>query len=51
MKWGKYGRAPGEFSAPQAIAIDKDDNVYVADTDNNRIQKFDSNGRFLMEIR
>ncbi|KAF0132779.1 MAG: hypothetical protein FD145_1566 [Candidatus Saganbacteria bacterium] len=29
----------------------KDDNIYIADTDNNRIQKFDSEGKFLMEIK
>lgn len=51
MKWGKWGKGLGEFMWPQAIAIDKDDNVYVADTDNNRIQKFDANGKFLMEIK
>jgi tripartite motif-containing protein 71 len=29
---------------PQGIAIDRSANVYVADTGNHRIQKFDSNG-------
>jgi DNA-binding beta-propeller fold protein YncE len=30
-----------------SIAIDLEDNVYVADTINHRIQKFDSNGNFI----
>ena len=29
------------------MAVDSSDNVYVADTSNNRIQKFDSKGNFL----
>ena len=33
--------AGGEFYLPSAVATDGDGNVYVADTDNYRIQKFD----------
>ena len=29
----------------------KDDNVYVADTGNNRIVKFDSEGKWLGEVK
>jgi DNA-binding beta-propeller fold protein YncE len=50
-RWGKKGAAPGEFDAPEAICVDKEGNVYVADTGNNRVQKFDANGKFLMEIK
>lgn len=32
---------PGELNEPIGIAVDKDGNVFVADTHNNRIQKFD----------
>ena len=32
---------------PKGIATDSSGNVYVADMDNNRIQKFDSNGNFI----
>jgi len=35
------------FSSPTGIAVDGSGNVYVADTDNDRIQKFSSNGTFL----
>lgn len=56
LQWGKRGKGAGEFdfrvsAEPIGMAVDKDDNIYIADTDNNRIQKFDSNGKFLMEIK
>jgi streptogramin lyase len=38
---------PWYFYYPQRIAIDKNDNVYIADTANNRIQKFTSDGNFI----
>jgi NHL repeat/RTX calcium-binding nonapeptide repeat (4 copies)/Bacterial Ig-like domain len=41
------GTGDGEFTSPQGIATDSSSNVYVADTNNNRIQKFNSTGGFL----
>jgi sugar lactone lactonase YvrE len=38
---------PNTFSQPWGIAVDKSGNVYVADTWNHRIQKFDANGKFV----
>jgi hypothetical protein len=35
------------FNYPYGIAIDRGGNVYVADTNNNCIQKFTSNGQFV----
>jgi DNA-binding beta-propeller fold protein YncE len=40
MKWGSPGTADGQFNFPDGIAIDSEGNVYVADSDNNRIQVF-----------
>jgi len=38
---------PGVFSKPTNAAVDKEGNVYVADTINNRIQIFDADGQFV----
>jgi len=39
---------PGDIlDTSQGIAVDKEDNVYVVDKANKRIQKFDSEGKFL----
>ena len=34
------GSGNGQFSAPIGVATDGSGNLYVADTNNNRIQKF-----------
>ncbi|MEK7267910.1 MAG: hypothetical protein AAB093_00765, partial [Nitrospirota bacterium] len=47
MKIGQAGVDDGEFNSPTGIALDKDGNIYVADTDNHSIQKFDKEGKFL----
>ena len=39
--------AEGEFSGPFDLAVDARGNVFVADTYNHRIQKFDTNGTFI----
>ena len=46
-KFGRRGTENGEVRQPCGVAIDEDDNIYVADNENNRIQKFDSNGTFI----
>jgi tripartite motif-containing protein 71 len=48
-QWGPLGTDEGEFNTPTGIAIGKDGNVYVDDFRNQRIQKFDSNGNFLLQ--
>ena len=44
---GNKGTDPGQFNYPVGIAIDLFGNVYVADTGNNRIQKFSNTGELL----
>lgn len=51
LAWGKKGAAHGEFNIPHAITLDSHGNVFVADRENNRIQKFDSSGNFISEWR
>jgi len=47
-QWGQAGiEASGAFGNPQNAAIDSDDNVYVTDLGNNRVQKFNNDGTFL----
>jgi DNA-binding beta-propeller fold protein YncE len=38
---------PGDFAAPQGVALDKDGNVYVTDTLNDRVEIFDADGGFI----
>jgi len=40
-KWGSRGVGLGEFSQPSAIAVGCEGSVYVADTNNNRVERFD----------
>lgn len=47
---GGEGNAPGKFVKPRGIATDDKGNFYVADTGNNRVQKFDASGKFLAVI-
>ena len=44
------GNTPGQFNAPQAIAVSQNKIVYVVDTGNNRIQLFDLRGGFIKSI-
>jgi tripartite motif-containing protein 71 len=46
-KWGSLGSANGQFNGPYGIATDRAGNNYVADANNNRIQKFNTSGSFL----
>src|SRR3990170_2911727 len=50
FKFGTDGSGDGEFADPQGVAVDSTGNIYVADTINNRIQKFDSNSNFLLNF-
>jgi len=45
--WGTKGTGPGQFNLPHAIAIDRNNNIYVGDRTNHRIQVFDTDGKFL----
>ena len=49
LEWGKPGKGPGEFDTPHSLVVDSHSNVYVSDRENNRIQIFDANGKFLRQ--
>ena len=42
-----YLTTPGDFGAPQGVALDADGDVYVTDTLNNRVEIFDADGNFI----
>jgi len=41
---GFFGSGNGQFDFPQGIAVDIPGNIYVADSNNDRVQIFDSGG-------
>jgi sugar lactone lactonase YvrE len=48
-KFGGSGDQPGQFRSPDAIAVDGQGRVYVSDF--NRIQVFDTNGRYIDQFK
>ncbi len=44
---GERGSNFGEFDDPKGVVVDSNQNIYVLDAGNHRIQKFDSNGVFM----
>ena len=48
QSWGTPGILPGQFFLPHGI-LATEDRVYVCDRENNRIQLFDRDGKFIEE--
>jgi sugar lactone lactonase YvrE len=49
-KWGSSGSGPGEFLTPTGITVDASGNVYVAEGNGNRVQKFTNTGTVLLQF-
>ncbi len=47
IEWGGYGTEYGQLNNPYDVAVPGSGNVYVTDTYNHRIQKFNAEGVFL----
>ena len=47
---GGHGTRRGQFNNPHGLTLDTAGNVFVADTDNGRIEKFSPDGTFLTSI-
>ncbi len=43
-QWGSHGTEPGQFLRPQGLWMDRQDQLWVADASNHRIQVFDITG-------
>lgn len=49
--FGKQGNGQGEFYYPNAVFVDQNEDIYVVDSNNNRIQVFDKTGKFIKELK
>lgn len=47
--WGGFGTDRGMFRGASAVAVGPHGDVFVADTDNNRVQRFTHDGAFVLE--
>lgn len=45
-EWGGHGSTNGKFEFPKGVTVDNIGNIYVADSNNNRIQRFSIAGMF-----
>ena len=49
-KFGNKGSNNGQLNGPCGIAFDNSNHLYVADFNNNRVQKFDISGNYLLQF-
>jgi 6-bladed beta-propeller len=49
--FGEVGQGPGEFMTPHSIIVDRQNRLVVCDRENDRVQLFDRDGRWLAEWR
>ena len=49
-KWGIVGSGDGEFNKPSGLAFDANDNLYLVDSYNHRVQVFTREGRYLYQF-
>ena len=49
--WGGKGKEPGKFDVAHGIAIDAKGLLWVTDRENQRIQVFDADGKFIRELK
>jgi DNA-binding beta-propeller fold protein YncE len=47
--WGRFGIGREAFDRPVDVVSDRDENMYIVDQGNNRVQELDRRGRFIRE--
>src|ERR1017187_9775037 len=50
LKFGSYGNGNGQFRGPFSVSVDPSGNVWVADSQNQRVQEFDASGNFIKAV-
>jgi sugar lactone lactonase YvrE len=50
FEFGKEGSGNGQFKEPNGITTDSEGNIWVVDTGNNRVQKFNEKGEYLSQF-
>lgn len=51
LEFGGKGSGAGKFDDPRYVAVDPNGNIFVADYDSGRLQKFDPAGKFALLIQ
>ena len=49
-KFGTIGKEKGELNFPSGLALYRNESIYIADTNNSRIQIFSTAGEFVLEF-
>ena len=44
--WGEYGSEPGQLHGPSGITLDADENLWIVNSQNHRVQKFTRRGEY-----
>ena len=50
LQFGEFGVLEGQFTEPSGVAVNAQNDIIVADTNNHRIQIFDKEGRFKFQF-
>ena len=49
--WGGKGKEPGKFDVAHGLALDAKGQLWVTDRENQRIQVFDQDGKYIKELK
>ena len=50
FQFGKSGSGNGQFAGPSDLAVDSQGNIWVVDSQNDRVQKFNAKGEYLSQF-